>query len=317
MVFKVNLLILFFYNHRLFYMNLNQLKLFYMAVKRKSLSSAAQELNITQPAVTKGIKRIQEHYEVKLVRRMGRKIALTAAGEAVYKIADKIFEMEKMAEECLLEFQQKEMNQVCIHASESFGAYYLPNIISRFNKANPHVKVTVDIVPNKQVVEETLNFQNDFGCISLPIKNNKLTIREIVEDQPVIIVPPEHPFAQKATIAPLDLEGQVMIMHEEGSVFQEFIHRYREKNNIAFSMPITFSNNEAIKRAVEGGTGIALISKHAAHEEIKNNKLAAIPLTERPIIRKFYMIYHKDKYISGAVQDLIDLIFRWASRHEK
>jgi DNA-binding transcriptional LysR family regulator len=298
-------------------MNLNQLKLFYLAVKRKSLSSAARELNITQPAVTKGIQRIQEHYEVKLVHRMGKDIVLTEAGKAVYQLAEKIFEMEKMAEECLLKHQQKEMNQVCLHASESFGAYYLPVIISRFNKTCPHVKVTVDIVPNKQVIDDTLNFRNDFGCISVPINNKKLVTQEILEDQPVIIVPPGHPFVNKATVAPHDLEGQVMIMHEEGSVFQEFIHKFKQQYNIAFSMPITLSNNEAIKRAVEGGTGIALISKHAVHEEIKNHQLIALPLTDKPIVRKFYMISHKDKFLSGPVQTLMEMILRWASEHEK
>lgn len=296
-------------------MNLNQLKLFYLAIKRKSMSSAAQELSITQPAVTKGIKRIQEHYGVKLVRHMGKDIVLTTAGKAVYHIADKIFELEKVVEECLLKHQQNEMNQVCLHASETFGAYYLPAIINRFNKTCPQVKVTVGIVPNKQVIDKTLNFQNDFGCISLPIEQKKLVIREILEDQPVIIVPPDHLLAHKMTIAPRDLEGQVMIMHEEGSVFQESIHQFREKNKLAFSMPVTLSNNEAIKRAVEGGTGIALLSKHAAREEIKNNQLVAIPLTGKPIIRKFYLIYHKEKYISGSGQILMDMIFNWPSRH--
>jgi len=298
-------------------MNLNQLKLFYLAVKRKSLSSAARELNITQPAVTKGIQRIQEHYEVNLIQRMGKEVVLTTAGEAVYEIAEKIFEMEKQAEECLLEHQQKKMDQVVLHASESFGAYFLPAIISRFNKAYPQVKVTVNIVPNNQVIDNTLNFWNDFGCISLPVKHKKLDVREILEDQPVIIIPPEHPFAQKRSVDPRDLEGQVMIMHEEGSVFQTFIHRFREKNKLAFSMPITLSNNEAIKRAVEGGTGIALLSKHAAREEIKNNQLVAVPLTGRPIIRKFYLISHKDKYLSGVVQTFIDMIFDRVSRHEE
>lgn len=298
-------------------MNLNQLKLFYLAVKRKSLSSAARELNITQPAVTKGIQRIQEHYEVNLIQRMGKEPVLTTAGKAVYQIAEKIFEMEKQAEECLLEHQQKKMDQVVLHASESFGAYFLPAIISRFNKAYPQVKVTVNIVPNNQVIDNTLNFMNDFGCISLPMTHKKLQVREILEDQPVIIVPPEHPFAQKKNVAPGDLEGQVMIMHEEGSVFQAFIHRFQEKNNIAFSMPITLSNNEAIKRAVESGTGIALLSKHAAREEIKNNQLKAVHLTDRPIVRKFYLISQKDKYLSDAVQSLIDMIFQWALEHTK
>ena len=298
-------------------MNLNQLKLFYLAVKRKSLSSAARELNITQPAVTKGIQRIQEHYEVNLIQRMGKEPVLTAAGEAVYQIAEKIFELEKRAEECLLEHQQKKMDQVVLHASESFGAYFLPAIVSRFNKAYPQVKVTVNIVPNNQVIDNTLNFMNDFGCISLPMTHKKLAVREILEDQPVIIVPPEHLFAQKRSVDPRDLEGQVMIMHEEGSVFQAFIHQFREKNKLVFSMPITLSNNEAIKRAVEGGTGIALLSKHAAREEIKHNQLKAVPLTGKPIIRKFYLISHKEKYLSNVVQTFIDMIFKWVSEHEE
>ncbi len=298
-------------------MNINQLKLFYLAVKRKSLSSAARELNITQPAVTKGIQRFQEHYEVNLVRRNGKELALTAAGKAVYQIAEKIFEMEKMAEECLLKYRRNEKIQVCLHASESFGAYYLPIIISHFNKAYPYVKVTLDIVPNKQVIQETLNFQNDFGCISLQTKNEKLHIQEILDDQPVIIVPPEHPFAQKTSVAPVDLEGQVMIMHEEGSIFEEFIHKFREKNQIAFTMPVTLSNNEAIKRAVEGGTGIALISKYTVQDEIKTHQLVAVPLTDNPITRKFYMISHKDKFLSSPVRALMDMIIDWDATHTR
>lgn len=144
-----------------------------------------------------------------------------------------------------------------------------------------------------------------------------MAIKEILEDQPVIIVPPEHPFVNKAAVAPHDLEGQVMIMHEEGSVFQEFIHKFKEKYNIAFSMPITLSNNEAIKRAVEGGTGIALISKYAVHEEIKNRQLVALALTDKPIVRKFYMISHKDKFLSAPVQALMDMILHWASEHQE
>ena len=77
-------------------MNLNQLKLFYLAIKRQSLSNAAAELNITQPAVTKGIQRLQEYYEIKFVERQGIKLVLTKAGTALYEIADKIFTMEKI-----------------------------------------------------------------------------------------------------------------------------------------------------------------------------------------------------------------------------
>jgi len=291
-------------------MNLNQLKLFYLAVKRKNLSLAAAELNITQPAVTKGIQRLQQHYEVKLVHRLGKKLELTQAGEALYLVAEKIFELEKLAEQCLYEYQQTQKNHIRIHASESFGAYYLPGIINRFNREHPTVSVTVDIVPNKQVVAETLDLKNDLGCISHPLKNKKLSVTEILEDELVIIVSPGHALSAKNCLKPRDLEGQVMIMHEEGSIFQEFIHRFRSEKNIALSMPITLSNNEAIKRGVEAGTGIALISRQVALEEIHSKKLIAIPLSAPNLVRKFYLIYHKDKYLSDSVRRLVDMIFQ-------
>jgi DNA-binding transcriptional LysR family regulator len=112
--------------------NLNQLKLFYLAIKRQSLSNAAAELNITQPAVSKGIQRLQAYYEIKLVERLGKKLVLTKAGAALYEIADKIFAMEKLAEESIRSFRVKEGDQLRIHASESFGAYYLPVLINHF-----------------------------------------------------------------------------------------------------------------------------------------------------------------------------------------
>ncbi len=146
-------------------MNLNQLKLFYLAVKRKNLSLAAAELNITQPAVTKGIQRLQQHYEVKLVHRLGKRLERTQPGDARYRLAEQIFKLEKLAEECLHEYQQAQMNHIRIHASESFGAYYLPGIINRFNRAHPTVQVTVDIVPNKQVLENTLDLQDTLHCL--------------------------------------------------------------------------------------------------------------------------------------------------------
>lgn len=296
-------------------MNLNQLKLFYLAIKRKSLSVAAQELNITQPAVTKGIQRIQEYYEVQLVDRKGKELIMTRAGERLYKIAQRIFDLEKLAEDALLEYQQQKLKHLHIHASESFGVYYLQSIINQFNKSNPEVHVTVDILSNRQVVENTVNLQNDLGFISSFVRNKKLTIREVLRDELVIIVPPDHPFALRDRLEPQDLEGQVMIMHEEGSVFQEVIKTFMAKNGISLSMPITLSNNEAIKQAVEGKTGIAMMSRGVVGKELQAEKLAAIPVSDPPITRKFYLIHHKDKFLAKPLQDLIGMIDAWAAEY--
>jgi len=294
-------------------MNLNQLKLFYLAVQRESLSIAARELNITQPAVTKGIRKLQEYYEVKLVSRMGRMLTLTDAGQSLYEIAERIFELETMAEESLQEYQQQKSRHLHIHASESFGAYYLPSIINRFNKSHPNIHVTVDIVPNRQVMENTINLQNDLGFISYTGEDKKLVTREVLKEDLVIITSPDHAFSARNSLEPGDLGGQTMIMHEEGSVLQEVVKKFIAENGIKVSMPITLSNNEAIKRAVEGKTGVAVMSPRVVTKEVQAGKLSVIPISDPSLTRKFHLIHHKDKFISGPLREFIDLVDTWAA----
>ncbi len=289
-------------------MNLNQLKLFYLAVKYKSLGRAATELNITQPAVTKGIQRLQEYYELPLVHKLGKNTELTMAGDNLFQIAKKIFELEKLADDCMTDFQKENLKHLKISASESFGAYYLPEFINRFNFMAPKVQVSLEVLSNQQVVENTVNLKNDIGFVSFPVKDKKLNTVEIVKDEIVIILNPSHPLAQKKQLKASDLEGHMIIMHEQGSYFQKMIHDLLEANNVSVTMPITFSNNEAIKRAVEGGTGIAPISKKVAAKEIESGKLIALSLSSTPFYRTFYMIHHREKHISGPLKRFINLI---------
>jgi DNA-binding transcriptional LysR family regulator len=289
-------------------MNLNQLKLFYLSIKRKSLSDAAAELNITQPAVTQGIKRLQEHYEVRFVERVGNKLALTRAGKALYDIADNIFAMEKVAEECVRSFQVEQGQRIRIHTSESFGAYYLPTIIHQFKIANPDISVKVEILPTDKVVENTIALQNEIGFISYPVKHHDLLLKKVLAEKLVMIVSPGHHLAAKRQLIPRDLEGEAMIMHEPGSALQRAIDDFTDGQDVRVSKHLEFSNNEAIKKAVAAGDGIALISEKVAEEDIRTAKLVAIPLAGSPVTRTFYMIQRKDKFISRPLASLLEVI---------
>jgi len=293
-------------------MNLNQLKLFYLAIKRKTLSNAAAELNITQPAVTKGIQRLQEYYEIKFVERPGKKLELTKAGAALYEIADKIFTLEKLAEETINSFRTEEGGLLRIHASESFGGYYLPALINHFKALNPAIRVKVDILPTDKIVETTIGLQNEIGFISYPVEHEKLRLAEVLKEKLIIIVSPRHRLAPMTELRPRDLEGQAMIMHEHGSALQGAAEKFLARDNVPISSYLEFSNNEAIKRAVAEGDGIALISEKVADEEIKAGKLKAIPVYGPPITRTFYMIQNKDKFISGPLSDLVEMIQKWS-----
>jgi DNA-binding transcriptional LysR family regulator len=298
-------------------MNLNQLKIFYLAAKKGSLSAAAESLYITQPAVTKGIQRLQEHYEIKLFNRFGKKMALTDAGEVLYGIAETIFEMENQAEESLRDFQQRKRGFIRILSSESFGSYYLPFIINRFSRGNPKIRISMEILPTEQIVEKTASLANDLGFISYPMPHKKLVSREVLEDSYQIIVPPGHPLAEKSVIEPEDLAGQSLIVHEKGSAPRKSTEEYLRRHNINATIPMEHSNNEALKTAVEEGLGIAVITRRVVSKELAMGTLRAIPLSDPAMTRKFYLIHHKDKYLSRPLQGLIDIVDQWASEYRR
>jgi len=282
-------------------------------VKCGSLSAAAEALYITQPAVTKQIQQLQTAYGVKLLNRFGKKMVPTDAGEVLFDFADKIFQFESQAEESLRDFQQRKSGRLRIHASESFGAYYLPHIINLFRKKYPKVRVSVNIFPNREIIENTVKLENDMGFISYPFEHKKLVVQEVLEDRLVLIVPPSHPFSRKKLLEPRQLNGQPVIMHEKGSASREIVDEFARRNNLSVSISLELSNNEAIKRAVEEGIGLSLISEHVVHEEVKEKRLKSIPLADPALKRKFYLIYHREKYLSRPFQLFIQMVNQWAS----
>jgi DNA-binding transcriptional LysR family regulator len=296
-------------------MNLNQLKIFYLAAKKRNLSLAAEELFITQPAVTKGIQRLQEFYDMKFIDHIGKKLVLTDAGEVLYEIAEKIFELESKAEEGIRDFQERKRGRIRILSSESFGDYYLPRIIILFSKTYPLVRISMNILPTEQVVEHTATLNNDLGFISYPVDHKKLLVKEVLEDQLVVITPPDHPLTSYPALSLRDLEDQMLIMHETGSAPRRAIENYIRKNSLSINVHLELSSNRAIKRAVEDGIGIALISRKVANEEIQNQRLVAIPLSDPSMTRKFYMAHHKDKYLSESLQNFIDMVVKWSAEY--
>jgi DNA-binding transcriptional LysR family regulator len=277
-----------------------------------SLSNAAKKLNITQPAVTKGIQRLQEHYEIKLFNRFGKKLVLTDAGNALYEIAKKIFDLEIHAEDTIREFLQLKQGHIRIDASESFGSYYLPPIVNSVSKQHPSVRFSVNILPSELVVQNVVNLNNDIGFVSFYIKNEKVICSEILEDHMVFIAHPEHPLVNKNPLTYMNLSRQPMIVHEKGSFSYLITFNFLEKNKIDFVVSLEFSSNRAIIKAVEDGLGIALVSKNIVSDYLKAKTVAILPFPGPPITHKYYIVQHKDKYISKVLNQLIEKVKEWS-----
>ncbi len=155
----------------------------------------------------------------------------------------------------------------------------------------------------------------DLGFISYPLENKKIVIREILEDRLVLIVLPDHPFALSGCPSADALANQRMIVHEKGSSPYRMLKDYLRGNNIAITISLELSSNRAIKRAVEDGLGIALITRKVAETEIHTGRLIAVPLPGQDMRRRFFMACHRDKYISESLQQLITHVDSWASEY--
>ncbi len=294
-------------------MNLYHLKTFYYTAKYKSLTKAADVLCITQPAVTKQIKQLQSHYDLKFLDIIGKKVVLTDAGEHLYSIADKIFDMESQAEESIRDFQQFNKGKITILSCESFGAYYIPYIIRYYNRANHDINISMTIAHNDNIIENTAELNNDIGFISKPIQNPKISVHEILEDSIVFIAHPDFPFTRKDRLEITDLNGCSLILHEKGSVTRKITDSLIRKYRIELETNYEISNSEAIKRLVEQGIGVAFISNNMVSEEVKSGRLVAVPVEEKTFKRKYYMIHHSDKYFSKPLKDFVDLVHQWSN----
>ncbi|MEW6261780.1 MAG: LysR family transcriptional regulator [Thermodesulfobacteriota bacterium] len=298
-------------------MNLNQLKAFYFVVKYKSMTAAAEALYITQPAVTKAIGRLEDHYGLKFLNRFGKKWAPTDAGKVLYEIADELFKMEGRAEQTIREFQQRTSGSIRIHACETVGAYFLPYIITDFNKANPQIRVSLEILPNDQVIGNTVLFNNDLGFVSHMVEHEKLEAREILEDRLVLITPSGHPLGSKKSLEEKDLAGQPFILHEKGSFTRTIVDEFIEHSGLSLKVSLEISSNEFIKRAVERGAAVAIISESVARDEIQSGRLKATTIANLSVNRKLYMIHHRDKYFSPPLKTLVETTFQWCEKYSR
>ncbi|MBR4375891.1 MAG: LysR family transcriptional regulator [Spirochaetia bacterium] len=293
-------------------MNLYHLKTFYFTAKYKSLTKAAEFLCITQPAVTKQIKQLQSHYNLKFLDIIGKKVILTDAGLNLYTIAERIFDMESQAEEAIKDFQEYNKGKISILASESFGSYHIPYIIRDFKQTRPEISISIQTATNKDIIESISELKEDIGFISAPVQNPKISVHEILEDEIVLVASPNCKFTDTHELNILDLEGKEIIMHEQGSVIRKVVDAFLKKNKIDMCMKYEISNSEAIKKLVENNMGMAFLTKSIVHKELKSGELISIPVPDKNFRRKYYMIYHSEKYFSKPLKDFRDLIMRWS-----
>lgn len=189
----------------------------------------------------------------------------------------------------------------------TFGDYYLPILLDAFHKKYPQIHIQVHTGNSSQIIENTLLHKNDMAVVAHDPENEKLVVREFISDLLVGIVSPSHRFARKKSIALKELDDQPLILREQGSSPRRILDEILKKKGVSPLIIMESASTSAIKKMVEGGTGMAILSRQAVRKEVLAKSLRELPFTDVEIAYRFYLIYHKDKYFSRALRAFMNV----------
>lgn len=278
-------------------MDIHVLELFCRIVESGSFSKAANAAYLTQPTVSGHIKKLEGEVGVRLLDRLHRATP-TKAGDLLYRYAKRILALRQEAQQALDEFKGGLKGELILGASSVPGGYLLPPIIGRFRAQYQDITVILKVSDSKEIIEAVIDGAYEVGAVGAQFDDSRIEYRKFAEDEMVLVVPPDHPWASRSSVKVKELPSQSFLIRERGSGTRKIMEQALEHHNLsmgAFRVTGEMGSNEAIRQAVKTGGGIAIISKLAVASDIKHRELNAIPVAGLKLTREFYLITHRHR----------------------
>jgi len=293
--------------------NYNQLRIFYHAAKNLSFTVAAGELFLTQPAITAQIKAFEAYCGMKLFIKKGRSIHLTEQGRALFDYARQVFEYEKKIENVIEEMKEVKRGVLRLGTTKAYARYFMPFLISSFHKDYPHIKIHLDEGSSRDMINSLVDLKNEVAVIAKAADNPKVTFVPFSQEELVVILPVEHPLARKKAVAFSELANEPIIMKEVGSGTRKLVNTLFLKHNCTPNVLMETSNSEFIKQLVQQGEGISFLVRAAVALELKDKKLATVPLQGQKVYLDVSFAYLKDISLSPPAKAFVAILRKlWA-----
>lgn len=288
--------------------NFHHLTVFDAVAREKSIGRAGRRLRISQPAVSKQLKILEETLGTVLVDRLPRGVRLTAAGALLAGYAQRITNLAVEAEHALAELQGLRGGQLTVGASTTIGIYFLPELLARYRRRYPRIDLNLEVA-NTHVIQQYLHERRvdiavTEGFVHLP----GLRARVFLEDELVPIVPFGHPLAHARSIRLERFCAEPVLMREPGSGTREVIEAALKKKGVAITPLMTLGSTEAIKRSVSAGVGVSFVSSLTIQHELQAHRLAIVALKGFRLRRSLHVVQALDQSVSAAVRAFLDLL---------
>ena len=289
-------------------MDIDSLKLFCDVIQLKGFTQAAAANSITQSAVSQRLKALEKRFGGPLIERHGNELFLTRTGEAVYKGSRRILAEMREVEEQLHRIDGKVSGSVRLAAIYSVGLYELDPSVKRFLKSYPEIDVQIEYSRENKIYQDVANSSVDLGIVAYPSNKPQLRWVPFRDDELVLICAPDHPFAQRDSIALKALAGQPFVTFQRDIPTRRALDEILKKNGVTVLTKAEFDNIELIKRAVEIGIGIAIVPSTTITSQIQAGLLKAIALAEGPFTRPIAILYRRGRSLPPAVKKFMAVL---------
>jgi len=287
-------------------MDFDQLETFLEVARHSSFSRAAERRFRTQPAISSQIRALEEEVGAKLFDRSGGKVALTGAGKVFQEYAEQTLQARKTMLVTVAEMERVPRGEIVVGANEATCLHILPEVFAEFKKQYPDVGVQISRLERAKILESIIDNSVDFGIVSAPVEDKRLTVVNIHRDELVIIVPPGHPLSRLKKASVADVAQFPLLLPKAGrtrDALESLFDDRRLKPKIAMEL----DSSELLKRFVAADVGVGFIARSNVIEDVRAGVLAAVPMADASIRRDLALVFRKDKALSRAALAFIEI----------
>jgi DNA-binding transcriptional LysR family regulator len=288
-------------------MTIRQLRALSAVHATGSITSAANRLALTQPAVTLQLRSLQALAGLPLMQRTSGGMTLTDVGRMVLSLAERIELALHDCEQALDVIAGRTGGRVSIGAV-STAKYFVPFAIAAFSRKFPKIDVTLKIGNRQEIHQALRGYDLDIAIMGQPPADVEVEMRLLGEHPHVIVASADHPLSRRRKCSLSDLADETFISREPGSGTRMLMERFFEKAKLKPKIGLEAGSNETIKQAVIAGLGIAFISQHTIAHELDEGRLVAIDLEGLPVMRRWHAIRRSDKILLPAAQAMLEFL---------
>ncbi|MEE9447580.1 MAG: LysR family transcriptional regulator [Arenicellales bacterium] len=298
------------------HITIRQLQVFASVARNLSYTRAAEELHLTQPAVSMQIKQLEKSVGLKLFEQIGKKIYLTEAGAVVLEHATSITSKLRSIENDLEQLKGIDGGRLTVCIASTVN-YFATRLISRFSQAHPSVQISLDVTNRHKLLKRLETNEPDLVLMGRPPSSADLISTPFMDNPLVVIANPHHPLANQTNIPIESLSGEAFVLRESGSGTRAAMEEMFEAHDIEPQVSTQLSGNESIKQAVEAGLGLALVSFHTVDLELKAKRLTTLDVKHFPIVKKWHIGHRSGKQLSATAQAFWDFVLAESAQENK